>query len=233
MAWANPVKLSAYVGTGIKDPVNELCDRYQQLTGVKIEMTFNNSGSLVGQLKLSKTGDIFMPGASDFVDQARQAGLIDQVSKTIAYHVPIIIVPRANPTRIASIRDLGRPGVKLIVPDMKATALGKSIRIVFERLGMVQDLERNVIAAMESPQKVVAALRLGQGDAGITNTAAMSGSADQFTIIEIDPAINVVEAMPCAVISTSASLDEARKFMAFIEREGPAVFLKYGFRTSQ
>lgn len=233
VAAQSATSLFAYVGTGIKDPVIELASMYQQKTGVKIEMTFNNSGSLVGQLKLNKTGDIFMPGAESFVDMGKQAGLVAEVSKPIAYHVPVIIVPKANPAKIVDIRDFGRKGVRLILPDRKATALGQAAFKIFERAGIADAVSANVVAYMESPQKVVTAMGLGQGEAGIVDYNAVQQYADRFTVIEIDPSINVVEVLPCAVLSCGAKQDQARDFMSFVEREGPAVFAKYGFKPAK
>lgn len=234
IAAAQPAStLFAYVGTGIKDPVIELGAMYERKTGVKIEMTFNNSGSLVGQLKLSKSGDIFMPGSAAFVDMAKEAGLVAEVSGPIAYHVPVIIVPKENKANIRGIRDFGRKGVRLILPDLKATALGQAVSKVFEAAGIADAAGANVIAFMETPQKVAAAMSLGQGDAGIVDYNAIVQYADRFTVIEIDPTLNVVEVLPCAVLSCGTKQDQARDFMAFVEREGPAVFAKYGFKAAK
>ena len=46
--------LFAYVGAGLKEPVTELAAIYEQETGVKVELTFNNTGALLGQLDTVK-----------------------------------------------------------------------------------------------------------------------------------------------------------------------------------
>lgn len=225
--------LFAYVGTGIKDPVLELADMYENATGVKVEMTFNNSGSLVTQLSVAKKGDLFLPGSVAFVRKAETLGLIAQVSAPLGFHVPVIIVPKTNPGKIAGIEDFARSGVRLVLPDRDATALGKSIFQVFGKLGMVKQAESNVLAYMETPQKVVTALGLGQGDAGIVDFSAVSKQLDRFQVIEIDPKVNVVEELPCAVLSCGGKQDEALRFMRFAEKEGPSVFAKHGFKTNR
>lgn len=224
--------LFAYVGTGIKEPVIELAELYKARTGVSIEMTFNNSGSLVGQLSLSKTGDLFMPGSQPFVEKAKQLGLVAAVSGPMGYHVPVIVVPNENPAKIRSIADFARPGVSLVLPDKDATALGKSIFKVFDRLGITAAAEANVTAFLETPQKVVAALSLGQGDAGIVDYSNVAKKLSQFTVIPIDPKVNAVEVLPCAVLSCSIHSDAAMAFLRFAEKEGPAIFAKHGFKTS-
>lgn len=225
--------LFAYVGTGIKGPVSELCSLYEARTGTKIEMTFNNSGSLVGQLKLNKSGDLFMPGSLSFVEAAAKDGFIAATSKPMGYHVPVIVVPKGNPARIAGVADLGRSGVRLVMPDRKATALGKSAAVIFQKAGIAAGADVNTVASMESPQKVVAALILGQGDAGIADYGSAAGNADKLDFIDIDPSLNIIDDLPCAVLSCGSNRDEAMKFLAFAEAEGPAIFAKHGFKTTK
>ena len=68
--------LFAYVGANLKDPVSELAQKYEEKTGVKVEMTFHNSGTLINQLEMMKKGDIYMPGGMPYVEKAKQGGHI-------------------------------------------------------------------------------------------------------------------------------------------------------------
>ncbi|MGD8401744.1 MAG: substrate-binding domain-containing protein [Bacillota bacterium] len=222
--------LFAYVGAGIKEPVSELAGRFTKKTGIKVEMTFNNSGALLGQLQLSRRGDLYIPGGMSFVRKARAAGLIAAVAGPMAYHVPIIITPKHNPAKIASIKDLARPGLKLILPDKKGTALGQTAFKIFAKLGIVPKVERNILAFVETPAKVIAAIQMGQGDAGIVEYSNAK-THGQLGFVAIDPAVNVVEELPCASLSCSAHQKVARRFLKFAAAEGPVVFAKHGFQT--
>jgi molybdate transport system substrate-binding protein len=158
--------LFSYVGAGLKEPVTELGAIYERKTGVKVEMTFNNVGGLYSQLELSKKGDIFIPGGMPFLAKAIQAGYILEMAGPIAYHVPVIITPKGNPAQITGIADLVKPGVKLLLPDNKATAIGAAAFKIFDKIGVSQAIEKNTLALMETPMKVTAAILMGQGNAG-------------------------------------------------------------------
>ncbi len=67
--------LFAYVGANLKDPVSELAQVYEQKTGVKVELTFNNSGTLLNQLETMKKGDIYMPGGITYVEKVQQKAI--------------------------------------------------------------------------------------------------------------------------------------------------------------
>lgn len=224
--------LFAYVGAGIKEPVLALAEAFEKETGIKIEMTFNNSGALVSQLKLSKTGDIFMPGSLNFVAMAQKENLVSKVSDALAYHVPIILVPKGNPKNIKTVEDLAKPGINLILPDKEATALGKSAFKIFARLGISAAIEKNILSYGETPQKVILALRMGQGDAGIVDYSNGSKLADSFDMVEIDPKINEIEILPCAILSCSNKVRAAQKFYDFAVKHGAEAFAKYGFKST-
>lgn len=88
--------LFAYVGAGLKDPVTEVAALYEKKTGVRTEMSLNNSAALFSQLKNTQRGDIYMPGAMPFLDPPRQEGYILKTSGPIAFHVPVIVTPKGE-----------------------------------------------------------------------------------------------------------------------------------------
>lgn len=62
-----------------------------------------------------------MPGSMAFVEKARAKGLVALVSGAIAYHVPVIVMPKGNPANVKTPADMARPGLKLLFPDRTAT----------------------------------------------------------------------------------------------------------------
>lgn len=232
MVWgASKSTLFAYVGAGIKAPVVELAELFEAKTGIKVEMTFNNSGALLGQLQLSRKGDLYIPGSMSFVEKAKSAGFVAEIVGPLAYHVPIIITPKQNPAKIAGIGDLAKPGVKLVLPDKQSTALGQTAFKIFAKIGVTEAVEQNIQAYLETPMKVIAAIQMGQGDAGIVEYSNAANYQDKLSFIEIDPAVNEVEELPCASLTVSKQPEAAALFLEFAKTEGPGFFAKHGFKT--
>ena len=50
---AEPKTLFAYVGANLKNPVSELAANYEEKTGVKVELTFNNSAALTTSVRMA------------------------------------------------------------------------------------------------------------------------------------------------------------------------------------
>lgn len=222
--------LFAYVGAGLKEPVSEIARLYQQKTGVKVDMTFNNTGALLTQMVTSKKGDIYVPGGMTDLDKAKQKGCIAETVSPLAYHTPVILVPKGNPAHITKVQDLANPGIKLIMPDQKATALGQSAAKTFDQLGITAQVEKNILTTVETGPKVLTTLLMKQGNAAIGEYAQYYANKDKVDMVPIDPAVNHPEEVPAALLTYSNQKDQAKDFLKFMKEEGPAVFAKYGFK---
>ncbi|MCW2278198.1 molybdate ABC transporter substrate-binding protein [Heliophilum fasciatum] len=223
--------LFAYVGSGIKDPMVELAQMYETKTGIKVEMTFNSSGALLSQLETSKKGDLLLPGSQPYVEKARKAGLVSEVTGPLAYHVPVIMTPKGNPAGITGIRDLTKPHVQLIVPDLESASIGKQALRIFEKAGIKEDVLKRVLTYVETGPKVLTTLQLGQGNAGIGEYSSAIKAKDKVDMVEIEPALNEIEALPGAMVTYSTQPAAAKDFLDFAASEGPKVFEKHGYKT--
>ncbi|AGK99868.1 molybdate ABC transporter substrate-binding protein [Desulfoscipio gibsoniae] len=223
--------LFAYVGANIKEPVVELAREYEENTGNKVEMTFNNAGALINQLETTERGDIFMPGGITYIQKVQEKGYIADYVSPIAYHTPVIIVPRGNPAKIHNINDLAKPGVKLVLPDKEATAIGRTVYKMFTELGIAGEIENNTLTVVETVPKVITTITMGQGDAGIAEYSNYYKNRDKLDLVEIDPEINAPEQIPCALLTYSNNKELANDFLDFMYKNGPDVFAKYGFQT--
>ena len=223
--------LLAYVGANLKEPMTELARNYEEKTGTKVELTFNNSGALLNQIQTVSQGDIYMPGGMPFVKKAKDLGLLDKMEGPVAIHTPVIVVPKGNPAGIHGLQDLTKDGVQLLIPDKEATAIGKTAYKIFAAAGITADVEKNIAANMETPAKVIAAITMGQGNAGIVEYSNTLKAGDKLERIDIEPAWNQTEEIPIATLASSNQKAAAEDFMQYVKASGPAVFEKYGFKT--
>lgn len=223
--------LLAYVGANLKEPMTELAKNYEEKTGIRIELTFNNSGALLNQLQTVSQGDIYMPGGMPFVKKAKELNLLDKIEGPIAIHTPVIVVPKGNPADIHGLQDLTNAGVQLLIPDKEATAIGKTAYRIFDAAGITAAVEKNLTANMETPAKVIAAISLGQGNAGIVEYSNTLKAGDKLERIDIKPEWNQTEEIPIATLAASQQKTAAEDFIQYVKANGPTVFKKYGFKT--
>ena len=112
--------------------MDEIGILFEQENGVKVEYNYAGSNALLSGIEISKQGDVYMPGATMYIEKAKEKGFVDY-EQNVAYHVPVIAVPKGNPANIRCLNDLTKPGVKVILGDPEAAACGKIANKILEK----------------------------------------------------------------------------------------------------
>ena len=103
--------LRVFCGAASKPAAEECATAFERKTGIRIELQFGGSGTVLSKLKMANRGDVFIPGSPDYLAKAEREGLVDPNKvKVLAYLVPAILVQKNNPKGIKSLDDLAEPG---------------------------------------------------------------------------------------------------------------------------
>ncbi len=84
--------------------------------GVQFAFNFAGTDTLAAQIEQGAPADVFAGASTKYGDELSGKGLID-TPQTFATNKLVLIVPAANPANITSLRDLTKPGVKLVIGD--------------------------------------------------------------------------------------------------------------------
>ncbi len=225
-----PESLLVYCGAGMRKPMDEIGSLFKEEHGVSINYNYAGSNTLLSQMELTQKGDVYMPGATYYFDLARGKGLTDY-EQLIAYHVPVIAVPRGNPADIASLDDLAEPEVTVILGDPKAAAIGKLGNKILEKNGIYDAVDKNVIARGATVNELIVYISMKQADASIIWEDLVVYS-DKMEIVYIPGGQNIIKIVPIGVLTSSEQKDTAKKFVDFVASPaGKAIFEKHGFTT--
>ncbi len=220
--------LLIYSGAGLKGPMSEIGKVFGEKNGVTVDLTYGGSGVLISQMETSHLGDAFIPGGQPDYQNAVKKGLVSNSSQLIAYHVPIIAVQKGNPLGIKTVTDLAKPGIRLALGDVNATAIGKAGVVIFKNYGVSDTIEENVVLRGATINEVVTAMSTGNADAALLTMDNAKG--DKFDLIEIPVTDNSILIAPIGVTSFTKQPELAQKFADFVASdEGKAIFAKYGF----
>ncbi|MEW8956351.1 molybdate ABC transporter substrate-binding protein [Clostridium sp.] len=223
--------LLVYSGAGLKKPMEEIAKIFEKDNNVKIEYNYAGSAQLLSQLELSKKGDVFIVGSMDTYNSAKENGLVLD-NKTVAYHTPVIAVPKGNPKNIKSLEDMAKEGVKVLLGDEKANAVGKTSQDIIKKNNL-PGINNNAIAKTATVSEMVTPLKEGKGDAAIVTADSVYGNKDIETI-KIPEDKNVDQILPIATVESSKEKELANKFVDFVSsKEGKSIFEKYGFKPVQ
>ncbi|WP_258359629.1 molybdate ABC transporter substrate-binding protein [Moorella sulfitireducens] len=228
-------ELHVFAGAASKPPLEEIAALFMQKTGVKVNLTFGGSGTVLSQMKLSRQGDIYIPGSSDFMEIAKREGVVDAGTEEIlVYLIPTINVPKGNPQGIRSLNDLARPGVRVGMARPDTVCVGLYGVEILEKAGLAEKVKNNIVTYAESCEKTANLVALKQVDAVMGWDVFEKWEPDKIETIYLKPEqVTRIGYIPAAISNFTANREIAVRFMAFLaSEEGKNIFRKYGYLGS-
>jgi len=229
------IRLMAFVGSASKPPAQEAKTVFEKKhPSITIDMTFGGSGTLLTQMTLEETGDIYMPGSDDYMDKAeKQKAVIPNTRKIVAYLVPTICVQHGNPKHIESLADLARPGVTVGLAQAGAVCLGDASDEILKAAGLEEQVKKNCLTYARSCEQTEQLLQLGEVDAIIGWDSFKSWAPDKIDLVPIAPKLVRVRNVPAAVAVYSEQRRAAEQFITFLtSKQGRAIFSKHGYSVT-
>lgn len=172
--------LVLYCAAGLKPAVEPALEAYEATTGTRVQAQYAGSGTLLGNLKVAKTGDLFLAADSFFLTSARDSGLVAEIVP-IAELKPVIAVARGNPKGVSSLADLVRPDIRLVLPNPEAAAIGQIARAALNE-GW-EPLAARARTFKPTVNDLANDLKLGSADASIL----WDSTAAQYHEIDVIP----------------------------------------------
>jgi molybdate transport system substrate-binding protein len=228
--------VTAFVGSASKPPMEEAAQAFEKETGIKVYANYGGSGTMLSQIELSKSGDIYIPGSQDYMTKAERAGAVDAASvQKVAYLVPVIGVQHGNPKNIQSLADLARPGVKVGIGNPEAVCLGLYAVEILDHNNLLADVGKNIVVQAESCEKIATLISLKSVDAVIGWDVFHQWGPDNIDVVYIQPDhLPRLAYVPAAVSTFAADNDSAQKFIDFlVSAEGQAIFKKWGYISNE
>ncbi len=225
-------KLIIFAAAGAKEAVDEACLKFEEQCGIHVEVTYGGGGEVLSKMILAKNGDVYIAPEQRFMEAAEEKGAIDpKTIRTVAYMVPVIAVPKGNPKRINALADLAKPGIRVAITRPETTLLGKYAPEIFQKAGLADAIEKNIVTHAARPDAVLTMLVMNQIDAGIIWHFYETLAPDKIETIWLSPEqLTGVGEMQIAMSTYSQDRKSAQRFVDFVvSGEGKAVFKKHGY----
>ncbi len=226
-------ELIVHTAAGIKGPMTELAFAYERAYGVKIDLRFGGSGTLMANIELNPIGDAFISADIDHLHKAREKKLVREILD-LAQQRPIIAVPVGNPKNIKSIDDLLKNDVRFGIANPDAAAVGTITKKALEATGQWEAVSKAAAVMKPTVNEVATDLSIGTLDAAIIwdSTVALINREKKVAEAVVPPgfdpeggevAIGILEACKQPSLALHFS-----RWIASPERGAP-VFTKHGF----
>jgi molybdate transport system substrate-binding protein len=226
--------LSVFAAAGAKPALDEIGQKFEELHGVIIEITYGGAGEVLNQMVLSESGDVYVAPEQSFMDTAEAKNAVDTLTiESIAYMIPVIAVQKGNPHDIVSLADLARPGIRVGVTRAETTLLGKYAPEIFSKAGLAEDISKNIVTEAVRPDSLLTALVMRQVDAGILWHFYQLQAPDDIEVIFLPPEqLTGIGEMQIAVTTYCRNEALAQDFIEFAtSTKGKEIFEKYGYFT--
>lgn len=223
-----PVELLVYAGAGLKKAMEAIKPAFEEKENVKIEYVYAGSGQLLAQIETSGKGDVLIVGSEATYNIAKDKGQANE-SKLVAHHTPALAVEKGNPKGIKSLKDLTEDGIKVVLGDAKANAVGMTAAKIIEKNGL-EAINENVIATTATVNELIVIISTGEADVAIVTEDSIRLSED-VEMVAIPEEENIDQLIPVGSLTSSNNPELAQKLVDFIaSEEGKAIFEKAGYR---
>ena len=173
--------------------------------------SFGGSNQLTQQARQGFPFDVFLSASPVYTKALHREGL---VRKPVAFATNslVLIVPRRNPARIASVEDLAKRSKLRLVVAAPKVPIGLYTREVLGRLGLLRVLRKTV--SLEADVKgIVGKVALGEADAGFVYATDVRPVATNVRVIRFPRRAQPTVVYEAAIAAHPRDRHAARAFL--------------------
>jgi len=236
--WADHGSVVVFAGAASAPVLEEAAQMFKSRYGVRVELRLGGSGNVLSAMKISKTGDVFIPGSPDYLLQADKLGVVDIGAGHVtvfAYLVPAIIVQQGNPKHIATLEDLARPGIRVGIGDPESVCVGLYAKDLLEENHLWESVSRNIVVYAQSCDATAALIAARAVDAVIGWHVFAAWMPEQAELVWITPSrITKISYIAGAVSAFARNRSSAESFLDFLSsEEARTIWMKYGYFATE
>jgi molybdate transport system substrate-binding protein len=228
-------QIMAFCGSASKPAIEEACRVFKKNTGIKVDLHFSGSGTMLSQMKMSRRGDLYIPGSPDYMLKAERQGLVAPESfRIIAYLVPAIDVLHSNPKGIKGLSDLARPGIRVGIGNPEAVCVGLYAIEVLEKNGLLDRVQKNIITHAPSCSATAGLLVMEKVDAVIGWRVFSKWRPDKISAVLLKPeTVPRLAYIPAALSTYCRDRKSSQTFLDFLTLPvSKTIFRKWGYITT-
>lgn len=225
---AQAAELYLYAGAGLKNPVEKIVKQFEKETGNNVTIEYGGSGQLLARYNTVKTGNLYLPGSSDYVEKLEKTGDVKE-SAPLVLHIPVMAIRKEKSAGIDSFKALAESNLRLGIGDSKAMALGKGAEKILELSGYQAQLNDKIVVKAATVKQLMLYLLNGDVDAAVVGRSGAWKVRDKVDLLP-NPAGTPEEKVTIALLASTKHPKEAKQLLdLFNSEQGVKYFVDEGF----
>ena len=227
--------ITVFCGSASKPAMEEAARVFKEETGITVYLNFSGSGTMLAQMKVSESGDLYIPGSPDYMAMAEKDGVVEPDTVVIiSYLVPAILVQAGNPLNFQKLDDLASPGIEVGIGNPEAVCVGLYAYEILEYNDLLESVKPNIVTHAESCSKTATLVALKSVDA-IIGWRVFSEWHDTIDVVYLEPEqIPRLSYIPGAASTYAEDKESAGEFLEFLtSTRGQDIFKKHGYLATE
>jgi len=228
----NKKMLLIYCGITMVHPMREIADIIEKQHDCKITILQGGSEDIYQSLKMSKKGDLYLPGSDSYRKKHYDEGLLSDYV-FVGYNQIALLVPKGNPKRIkVDINCLTNPDYSVSIGNAESSSAGRQAKNILTKAGIYQKVLLNATQVSSDSRTMNNLLKEEAADV-ILNwraTAYFEENREKIDALSLDESIAPKNKLLINLTTCCKNVEIARAFMLYAgSKEGQQIFYNYGF----
>jgi molybdate transport system substrate-binding protein len=218
--------LTVYAAASLNQVFADIGKKFEsEHPDTKVSFSFAGSSDLAAQLNQGAPADVFASADTANMAKVVKTKRITDKPQNFTTNVLTIVTPPGNPKHVASLADLAKPGVKLVVcaPQVPCGSATKKVE-------STSHITLSPVSEESDVTDVLAKVTSGDADAGLVYVTDAAGAGNKVTTVSFPESSGAVNTYPIAAVADSKHAELAKQFDELVTGpDGQAVLKKAGF----
>ena len=227
-------KVMLYCAAGMRKPLEIIARRFEEEYGIAVDLQYGGSGTLLGNVEASGSGDLYLAADSSYIDIARKKGLADE-SIPVAYLSAGFLVAKGNPFGLASLADLAKDeNLRISMGNPEAASIGKFTRKILEQEGLWESVSGRTLVTKPTVNELANDVKLGAADVAVVWDAVAKQYPD-LDFVRVPAFDRERKDVTITVLRSAENVTDALRFARYVgaRDRGLRVFEQEGYAVAE
>lgn len=221
--------ITVFAAASLTESFSQIAKQFKAADNIDVKFNFGGSQQLEAAVEQGTPADVLAYASESYMKTARSKGYVSDYT-VFARNTLVACKLKSSPKRIASLADLSKPGIMLIVGNDKVPCGAYFVSVL--NAASITDAQKKAIRANVRSEEVnvkdvLAKVQSGNGDFGVVYaTDITSNVQDQVTAVTLPEFAAAKPKYPIAVTKSSKNQEAAQKFVDYVQSDAGKSVLK-------